>query len=94
MTKNEAEEAMSLREQRDVRTGTQDPRGLELERDVGCEETRPAVLIGLEVDTNAGRGAIGDDADANFDVVVVVVVVAVAATAVIVVVVVAVAAVY
>ncbi|KAG6027556.1 hypothetical protein E4U19_001968 [Claviceps sp. Clav32 group G5] len=93
MTKNEAEEAMSLREQRDVRTGTQDPRGLELERDVGCEETRPAVLIGLEVDTNAGRGAIGDDADANFDVVVVVVV-AVAATAVIVVVVVAVAAVY
>ncbi|KAG6095102.1 hypothetical protein E4U30_002757 [Claviceps sp. LM220 group G6] len=58
-----------------------------------CEETRPVVLAGLEVDDSAGRRAIGDNADADSDVVVVVVVVvvvavAVAATAVIVVVVV------
>ncbi|KAG5958131.1 hypothetical protein E4U56_005798 [Claviceps arundinis] len=85
MTKDGSGEAMSLREQRDVRTEMQDPRGLELAGDVGCEETRPVVLVGLEVDANAGRGAVGDNADADFDVVVVV---AVAATVVIVVVVV------
>lgn len=33
MTKDGAEEAMSLREQRDVRTEMQDPRGLELAGD-------------------------------------------------------------